>query len=136
MTSAAAAKVGDELPPFVRTTGFDNWNRYAAVNDEFVPIHMDDDAGRAAVGAKKRPLASSPSVSRLPPASTEAPLTVASLTWRSIFASAWSASAAVASATWPISSPVAGRRGEGHPPRPDAPPCRAAGDDEVVVLTW
>jgi acyl dehydratase len=48
MTSAAAAKVGDELPPFVRTTGFHNWNRYAAVNDEFVPIHMDDDAGRAA----------------------------------------------------------------------------------------
>jgi acyl dehydratase len=39
--------VGTELPVFVRTTGFDNWNRYAAVNDEFVPIHMDDDAGRA-----------------------------------------------------------------------------------------
>jgi acyl dehydratase len=31
----------------VRTTGFHNWNRYAAVNDEFVPIHMDDEAGRA-----------------------------------------------------------------------------------------
>ncbi len=39
--------VGAELTPFVRTTGFHNWNRYAAVNDEFVPIHMDDDAGRA-----------------------------------------------------------------------------------------
>lgn len=39
--------VGAELPPFVRETGFHNWNRYAAVNDEFVPIHMDDDAGRA-----------------------------------------------------------------------------------------
>ena len=26
-----------------------NWNRYAAVNDEFVYIHMDDDAGRAAL---------------------------------------------------------------------------------------
>ena len=39
--------VGTELPPFVRTTGFHNWNRYAAVNDEFVPIHMDDEAGRA-----------------------------------------------------------------------------------------
>ena len=38
---------GTELPVFVRTTGFHNWNRYAAVNDEFVPIHMDDDAGRA-----------------------------------------------------------------------------------------
>jgi len=32
----------------VRETGFANWNRYAAVNDEFVPIHMDDEAGRAA----------------------------------------------------------------------------------------
>ena len=41
-------QVGDELKPFVRTTGFANWNRYAAVNDEFVPIHMDDEAGRAA----------------------------------------------------------------------------------------
>ena len=39
--------VGTELPVFVRTTDFHNWNRYAAVNDEFVPIHMDDDAGRA-----------------------------------------------------------------------------------------
>jgi len=29
-------------------TGLDNWNRYAAVNDEFVPIHMDDEAGREA----------------------------------------------------------------------------------------
>jgi acyl dehydratase len=41
-------KVGDELPAFVRQPGFHNWNRYAAVNDEFVPIHMDDEAGRAA----------------------------------------------------------------------------------------
>ncbi len=41
-------RVGDALPPFRRATGFHNWNRYAAVNDEFVPIHMDDDAGRAA----------------------------------------------------------------------------------------
>ena len=48
MTGAAQAKAGDELPPFTRTTGFHNWNRYAAVNDEFVPIHMDDEAGRAA----------------------------------------------------------------------------------------
>ena len=39
---------GDELPTFQRATGFHNWNRYAAVNDEFVPIHMDDEAGRAA----------------------------------------------------------------------------------------
>src|SRR5215468_5544757 len=40
--------VGTELPAFVRTTGFHNWNRYAAVNDEFVDIHMDDSAGQAA----------------------------------------------------------------------------------------
>ncbi|WP_211366667.1 hypothetical protein [Pseudonocardia kunmingensis] len=40
--------VGDEIAPFTRETGFANWNRYAAVNDEFVPIHMDDEAGRAA----------------------------------------------------------------------------------------
>lgn len=39
---------GDELPEFRRITDFDNWNRYAAVNDEFVPLHMDDAAGRAA----------------------------------------------------------------------------------------
>jgi acyl dehydratase len=48
MAKAAAAEAGDELPPFTRTTGLENWNRYAAVNDEFVPIHMDDEAGRAA----------------------------------------------------------------------------------------
>ncbi len=48
MTRAVEAKVGDEAPPFVRTTDLQNWNRYAAVNDEFVPIHMDDEAGRAA----------------------------------------------------------------------------------------
>ena len=41
-------QVGNELPVFVRSPGFDHWNRYAAVNDEFVPIHMDDEAGRAA----------------------------------------------------------------------------------------
>jgi acyl dehydratase len=39
---------GTEVPTFVRTTGFHNWNRFAAVNDEFVPIHMDEEAGRAA----------------------------------------------------------------------------------------
>ncbi len=41
-------QVGDELPLFERTTGFEAWNRYAAVNDEFVPMHMDDEAGRSA----------------------------------------------------------------------------------------
>ena len=40
--------IGDELPPWSRKTDFMNWNRYAAVNDEFVYIHMDDEAGRAA----------------------------------------------------------------------------------------
>jgi len=41
-------EIGAQLPEFVRTTGFAEWNRYAAVNDEFIPIHMDDEAGRAA----------------------------------------------------------------------------------------
>jgi acyl dehydratase len=40
--------VGEYLPTLVRTAGFDQWNRFAAVNDEFVPIHMDDEAARAA----------------------------------------------------------------------------------------
>jgi acyl dehydratase len=39
--------VGDELPPWSRQTDFTSWNRFAAVNDEFVPHHMDDEAGRA-----------------------------------------------------------------------------------------
>lgn len=33
--------------PFVRTTGLANWNRFAAVNDEFIDFHMDDAAARA-----------------------------------------------------------------------------------------
>ena len=41
--------IGDELPAWSRKTDFMNWNRYAAVNDEFVYIHMDDEAGRAAL---------------------------------------------------------------------------------------
>ena len=40
--------VGDEMPAWSRTTDFMHWNRYAAVNDEFVPFHMDDEAGRKA----------------------------------------------------------------------------------------
>jgi acyl dehydratase len=40
--------VGDELPTFTRVPGFAEWNRYAAVNEEFVPIHMDDEEGRQA----------------------------------------------------------------------------------------
>jgi hypothetical protein len=43
-----ALRVGAEIPTFVRTTGPANWSRYADVNDEFVGIHMDDEAGRAA----------------------------------------------------------------------------------------
>jgi acyl dehydratase len=41
-------KVGDEVPAFARTTEFAHWNRYAAVNDEFVDVHMSTDAARAA----------------------------------------------------------------------------------------
>jgi acyl dehydratase len=37
---------GDRLPPYVAPSGLEAWNRFAAVNDEFVPVHMDDDAGR------------------------------------------------------------------------------------------
>jgi acyl dehydratase len=51
MTQLKDVAVGDELPPFTRVTGFDNWNRYAAVNDEFVPFHMDDEDGRKAGNA-------------------------------------------------------------------------------------
>ena len=40
--------VGDAMPTWSRQTSFMEWNRYAAVNDEFVPFHMDDEAGRAA----------------------------------------------------------------------------------------
>lgn len=40
--------VGQEIPSLSRTTGLHNWNRFAAVNDEFVDIHMDDEAGRKA----------------------------------------------------------------------------------------
>ncbi len=41
--------VGDAMPEWSRETDFMNWNRYAAVNDEFVYIHMDDEAGKAAL---------------------------------------------------------------------------------------
>ncbi len=42
-------EAGQELPNWSRTTDLMNWNRYAAVNDEFVYIHMDDNAGKAAL---------------------------------------------------------------------------------------
>ena len=38
----AEPAVGDELTPMSWETGPANWNRFAAVNDEFVGIHMDD----------------------------------------------------------------------------------------------
>lgn len=41
--------VGDTIPEWSRKTDFMSWNRYAAVNDEFVYIHMDDEAGRRAL---------------------------------------------------------------------------------------
>ena len=44
--------VGDEMPGWSRETHLMNWNRYAAVNDEFVPFHMGDEAGRAAKNEK------------------------------------------------------------------------------------
>jgi acyl dehydratase len=46
--SLGEVSVGFEPPAFERRVDLDNWNRYAAVNDEFVPIHMDDAAGREA----------------------------------------------------------------------------------------
>jgi hypothetical protein len=47
-SSPAEFAVGATVPPFVRTAGLHAWNRYAAVNYEFVDIHMDDAAGQAA----------------------------------------------------------------------------------------
>ncbi len=40
-------EVGDTVPAVARTTDLAHWNRYAAINDEFVPIHMDDADARA-----------------------------------------------------------------------------------------
>jgi acyl dehydratase len=48
VVDAKTIEVGQEIPPFERKTTFGVWNRYAAVNDEFIPIHMDEEAGRAA----------------------------------------------------------------------------------------
>lgn len=48
MANLADLAVGQEVAVLVRETGVANWNRYAAVNDEFVPIHMDEAAGRTA----------------------------------------------------------------------------------------
>jgi acyl dehydratase len=45
--SELSTSPGTTLSPYVRTTGLANWNRFAAVNDEFIDIHMDADAARA-----------------------------------------------------------------------------------------
>lgn len=37
---------GQEIPNFFRKTDLMNWNRWASVNDEYVPMHMDDDAAK------------------------------------------------------------------------------------------
>jgi len=42
-----SVEVGQQLPEFTRKTDFDNWNRFAAVNDEFISVHMDDEMARA-----------------------------------------------------------------------------------------
>ncbi len=39
-------KEGQEPLPFVRTTDMMHFNRFAAVNDEFVSFHMDDEVAR------------------------------------------------------------------------------------------
>lgn len=46
--TAREAVVDDTFSSGPRTSGLAEWNRFAAVNDEFVPIHMDDEEGRAA----------------------------------------------------------------------------------------
>src|SRR6478609_6086050 len=51
LLDATTVETGLEIPSFVRQTGFANWNRFAAVNDEFIPIHMDD-AEALTVGQK------------------------------------------------------------------------------------
>lgn len=41
-------RIGEELPALERTTEFAHWNRYAAVNDEFIDVHMERKAAQAA----------------------------------------------------------------------------------------
>jgi acyl dehydratase len=40
--------IGDTVPAFTRRTDFGHWNRYAAVNDEFIDVHMSRDAAISA----------------------------------------------------------------------------------------
>jgi acyl dehydratase len=46
--SSQKAVIGLELPGFRRATDLENWNRFAAVNDEFSLPHMDDQGGKQA----------------------------------------------------------------------------------------
>jgi acyl dehydratase len=46
--SSEKVAIGLELPAFRRTTDLENWNRFAAVNDEFSLTHMDDQGGKRA----------------------------------------------------------------------------------------
>jgi acyl dehydratase len=41
-------EVGQTMAPWSRRTDIQSWNRYAAVNDEFLYFHMEDEAGIAA----------------------------------------------------------------------------------------
>lgn len=43
-----AVSVGTRIGPMRRSTGLAEWNRYAAINDEFMPMHMDDRAAQVA----------------------------------------------------------------------------------------
>jgi hypothetical protein len=45
---SAAPWVGQTTVPWSRRTDIQSWNRYAAVNDEFLYFHMEDEAGVAA----------------------------------------------------------------------------------------
>jgi acyl dehydratase len=40
-------EAGQEIPTFERKTDLMHWNRYAAINDEFVYIHMDPDYAKS-----------------------------------------------------------------------------------------
>ena len=46
--SIDSISTGDEIPSVERTTLFAHWNRFAAVNDEFIDVHMEREAAVAA----------------------------------------------------------------------------------------
>ena len=46
--SIDSIRAGDEIPAIERTTLFAHWNRFAAVNDEFIDVHMEREAAVAA----------------------------------------------------------------------------------------